>query len=230
MIEFKINNGALESCITDEIIVVIPEEVNRIKKNAFMYQLSIEELIMGDNVSVIEESAFNGCVFLKRVKLSKKIETIGQNAFEDCFFLEEINLENIKYLNFTVFDSCFGLKKVTFSSKLKYINTFAFYNCTYLEAIEVSSSNKEYVSIDGVLYNKDMTEIIFYPLGKNSKSYVIPESIESLSRNFFFANDKIESITLNKRITEIPSDAFSCCSGLKEVNNLENISEMLKYC
>ena len=116
MIEFKINNGALESCKTDDKVVVIPEDVNCIKRSAFINQVTIEELIMGDNVSVIEESTFEGCINLKRVKLSKKIETLGQYAFKNCNCLKKINLNNIKYSGSMLLDSIDNILNASYNN------------------------------------------------------------------------------------------------------------------
>lgn len=85
------------------------------------------------------------------------------------------------------------------------------------------NQNKKYVSIDGVLYNKDMTEIVIYPLGNHNKSYVIPENIENLYRKIYNGNKILEYITFNNKIKEISHDAFGNCINLKEVNNIENI-------
>ncbi|MBQ6067126.1 MAG: leucine-rich repeat domain-containing protein [Clostridia bacterium] len=43
-----------------------------------------------------------------------------------------------------------------------------FYYCTRLKAVFVDADNPAYVSVDGVLYRKDMTEIILHPI-KNSE-------------------------------------------------------------
>lgn len=39
-----------------------------------------------------------------------------------------------------------------------------FYYCTNLKAVLVDENNPSYTSVDGVLYNKDMTEIIIHPI------------------------------------------------------------------
>lgn len=53
--------------------------------------------------------------------------------------------------------------------------------CSKLENIEVSAENSEYTSENGVLYNKDMTEIICYPNCKKDSSFVIPDSVKYIS-------------------------------------------------
>lgn len=47
------------------------------------------------------------------------------------------------------------------------IMDYAFSECEKLSAINVSSGNNNYISIDGVLFNKDKTELKRYPAGKS---------------------------------------------------------------
>ena len=48
-----------------------------------------------------------------------------------------------------------------------------------LEEFEVSDTNSNYTVQDGVLYNKDMTELIAYPCGKKDETFVIPDTVKS---------------------------------------------------
>lgn len=44
----------------------------------------------------------------------------------------------------------------------------AFYSCWNLECVYVDENNPNYCDVDGVLYNKDKTEIIFYPVNHDA--------------------------------------------------------------
>ena len=46
-----------------------------------------------------------------------------------------------------------------------------------LKSIAVSEDNPYYSSIDGVMYNKEKTEIICYPVNKQEATYTIPKSV-----------------------------------------------------
>ncbi len=52
-------------------------------------------------------------------------------------------------------------------------------NFENLEEFEVSDTNPNYTVQDGVLYNKDMTELIAYPCGKKDETFVIPDTVKS---------------------------------------------------
>ena len=74
------------------------------------------------------------------------------------------------------FSGCSSLTSVTLPSSLTSISSSAFNACTALQSINVSGSGN-YTSIDGVLYDKDVTKIVYYPLGKTSTTYSYPSTI-----------------------------------------------------
>ena len=65
------------------------------------------------------------------------------------------------------------------------IGDAAFSNCTSLTDINVDDSNPNYISVDGVLFNKDITELVAYPGGKTETEYIIPNSVTTI-RDFAF--------------------------------------------
>ena len=55
------------------------------------------------------------------------------------------------------------VKVINIGATVTEIDAKSFYSCWALERIEVDENNPNYCDIDGVLYNKDVTEIICYP-------------------------------------------------------------------
>lgn len=52
------------------------------------------------------------------------------------------------------------------------------YNVSNLSEIEVDGQNKNYKSQDGVLYSKDMKQLLLYPFAKQDVSYSVPEGVD----------------------------------------------------
>ena len=119
------------------------------------YSDLIEKVIIENGVTIIGYGAFNGCINLESVKLADSLKTIGE-----CAFLE-----------------CSNLKTIEIPNSVTVIGTHAFYGCSKLTSINVEENNSRYVSIEGVLYNKDKTTLICYPRLKEGKSYTIPKSV-----------------------------------------------------
>ena len=49
-----------------------------------------------------------------------------------------------------------------------------------LESINVSENNADFCSVDGVLFNKDCTTLIKYPIGKTETEYTVKESVTKI--------------------------------------------------
>lgn len=113
------------------------------------------------------------------------------------------------------FDGCGSLTGVvTIPGSIISIKNGPFMSCKSLTAINVLPTNTAYMAQDGVLYNKDMTELIQYPVGKSS-DFVIPDTVKKVKTNSFRGATKLSSITLSECTTTIEMNAFMGCSGLK---------------
>lgn len=55
----------------------------------------------------------------------------------------------------------------------------------HIAAVEVAEDNPEYASVDGVLYNKDITDIIWYPQKKEG-DYTAPDTVNNVSYYSFY--------------------------------------------
>lgn len=87
-----------------------------------------------------------------------------------------------------------------------------FGNWISIENIYVDEENPYFKSENGIFYNKDMTKLLFYPEGKKSLVYKVPESInaiENLSRNKY-----LEKVYLGKNISSIYDYALDNCPNV----------------
>lgn len=71
--------------------------------------------------------------------------------------------------------------------------------------INVSSDNPYYASVDGVLFNKDVTKLLIYPAGKTSTSkygYAVPKTVKEITtRSFEYTS--LDSILLPSSVKTI---------------------------
>ncbi len=101
-----------------------------------------------------------------------------------------------------------SITKVVLSKDIKKIGKSVFSNCTSLEAVELSSENGYYELVDGVLYNKAKTEIIYYPATKAGDSYGILPTVERITEGAFSGNSKVKQLTIPISVNEISENAF----------------------
>lgn len=119
------------------------------------------------------------------------------------------------------FYECSNLTSITIPSSVTSIGVNVFYNCTGLTDITVDSNNSSFCSESGVLFNKDKTTLIYYPLGKNDSSYTIPDGVTVIEQYAFYCNSKLTSVTIPSGVTSIGEMAFRECSGLTSVIDLQ---------
>ncbi len=86
-----------------------------------------------------------------------------------------------------------------------------------LESIEVDPDNSKYASRDGVLYNKELTELLYYPVKKQSEAYTMPDTVKTIYDSFsMIRNPYLEELTLSKEL-EYKDYNFTGSSSLKEI-------------
>ncbi|MGN0532425.1 MAG: leucine-rich repeat domain-containing protein [Eubacterium sp.] len=138
------------------------------------------------------------------------------------------------------------LKEINISKNIKTIDIWALTNCPLLESINVDENNPYFCSVDGVLYNKDKTQLLFYPnaktMLKKDKSgaiigggtLVLPDSVVSIRDNAFYLCSNLYSITFNQGLKTIGNKAFLKCENLQSVefpNTVEEIgTDAFSYC
>ena len=161
-----------------------------------------------NSVTEIDWYAFSGCENLSSLTLSNKLDSIGRGAFESCTSLTSVTLPNsVTKIGDYAFGSCSSLKTVSIGSRLKdSTNNFVagwLSDCTALESITVSSSNNNYSSANGIMYDKKKTVILVYPQGKKDTSYTVPSTIKTLYFMSTNNNPYLKTITIPSSVTDI---------------------------
>ncbi len=127
------------------------------------------------------------------------------------------------------FYNCTSLTSVTIGDGVKSIGEYAFYYCISLTSITVDNNNPYYSSDEyGVLFNKDKTTLIQYPIGNTRKSYTIPDSVTSIGDWAFALCDSLTNVEIGNGVTSLELFAFAGCANLVSVkigSGLKTIAE-----
>ena len=182
------------------------------------YKTLVEKVIINNGITNIGKSAFYECSSLKEITIPNSVASIGFAAFEKCSSLKEITIpEGVTSINDCAFCECSSLKEITIPNSVTNIDYQVFYGCSSLKEIKVSGENKNYTSIDGVLYNKKKTKIIRYPANKPGEKYIILDSVTSIEEYAFSGCSSLKEITIPSSVTSIERGAFYGCSSLEEI-------------
>ena len=178
----------------------------------------IPDTIDGKSVTSIGRRAFEGCTNLKSITIPNSVTEMGRRAFSGCSSLTGIAIpDSVTEIGKYAFDGCKSLTSITIPDGVTSIGDGAFYNCSSLTEIKVASENSNYVSVNGVLYNKDKTTIICYPAGKKGNNYKIPDGVTKVGSSAFIGCSSLTSITIPNSVTEIGYSVFEGCTNLKSI-------------
>lgn len=178
---------------------------------------SLENIIIPHGVVTIGEYTFSGCGNLKSISLPATITTIGTMAFGRCNSLESVQIpETVTSIGEKAFIHCEGIKEIFIPKNVETIGMQPFLWMTSLESIEVSVENKKFKSDNGILFNKDGSELIVYPCQIKDTQYKVPDTVERILSSAFAGCDYIENVIIPEGVKYIEG-AFSFCKNLKSV-------------
>ncbi len=184
-------------------------------KTKFSGDLTIPSELDGYKVTAIHLGAFSNCDNLQNVTIPGSIESIGYFTFAECDNLQSITLlEGVKAIEAEALRYS-SLKSISIPASVTTLSSGSFYACKSLTSINVDAANMNYVTQDGVLYNKDKTTLICYPDAHPGKVFDIPAGVTTISGAFEF-NSILTNITIPDSVTTIDG-AFYDCSALTGV-------------
>ncbi len=228
--------------------------VTKIGEMAFMFCDRLTSVTIPDSITSIETWAFFFCEKLATIILPDSVTYIGGGAFDfTAYYDNSSNWEKgVLYIDAYLLDTtgevsgsytvkpgtkciaddafflCEDLKSITIPESVRYIGTYAFVDCCGLASIEVSENNINYSSKDGVLFNKNQTEILCFPGGK-SGSYEIPDTVTVIGEGAFEDCCDITSIIISDSVTCIGDYAFLGCEFLKSVTLGNGVTTIGEY-
>ncbi len=145
------------------------------------------------NVTRIEERAFSGCSRLASVTIPSGTTEIGDGAFSGCYALSSIEVP----------------------SSVTSIGDGAFSGLTSLDHIDVKGGNKNYASVNGVLFDKKVDTLIAFPCAKTGY-FAIPKSVTKIGDSAFFLCN-LTSVIIPSSVAEIGERAFTSCHQLTQM-------------
>ena len=253
----SIEDKAFEGC-SSLTGIMLPNGLKNIGNSAFTDCSSLTDINIPDGITSIENSAFYGCSKLQAIRIPKSVTSIGDSAFErsglksvvipasvtdfgdyifsDCNELQYVTFSNgitkVLTKDGRWFSRCKKLKKITIPKSLGNIDFGRICReCYSLEMIEIDSDNQAYLAIDGIVYDKSRTKVLYCPQGFKGE-LIIPDGITSIEGGAFLGCSKLEAISIPESVTTIESHAFEN-SGLKSVvipGSVKTIEESVFSC
>ena len=200
-------------------------EVTKIGNSAFLNCSSLTSITIPSSVTSIGNSAFWDCSSLTSITIPSSVTSIGWGAFRGCRSLTSVmfqdtqeNPSQLSTIEGDAFHTCTSLRSITLPSSVASIADGSVFNDSdVLTTINVDSNNSNYCSVDGVLYNKNKTELVRYPEGKGGPSFEISRTVTEIGDWAFGNCSNLTSITIPSSVTSIGRNAFNSCRNLERI-------------
>ena len=231
-----IDNGAFSNCKSLKSIT-IPESVTIIGGNAFRYCNKLNTITIIGNFTSIGEYAFSQTAYYNNEDNWKNdILYIGNHLIEIKNNMSETYeiKQGTKIICASAFSGFNSLASIEIPDSVTLISELTFANCYNLNSITVNENNQYYSNDEqGVLYNKDKTVLIQYPLANSGTEYIIPDGVISIGDYAFSCCDTLGTIKISNSVISIGNSAFAYCDGLTDItigNSVKTIGDYAFRC
>lgn len=172
-------------------------------------------VVIPSGIVEIKDFAFDGCTALNKIIFPSNTVTMGEGVFFRCPAIENITLGgDWSVVDLRVFEWSDSLRNVRIPAKVKNIRNLK--SLDVLESIEVDVNNSNFTSVDGVLYNKDMT--ILYGCPRNrAGEVVVHEGVVSVLNGALYDCKKVTSVDLPSTLTTLSYMEFAGMDSLTQI-------------
>lgn len=180
-------------------------------------KLEIPAELEGKKVSAIGMNAFTGNNVITDLVIPEGVTTLYWYSFNTCENLETVTLpDSLEFIDSWAFERCSKLKTINVPANVTRINGGAFAQNSSMTSITCDPANKNYVSVNGVLFTKDMKELVAYPGGIQG-GYTVPATVNHIGDAAFYGALGLDSVTILGNLDFIGFEAFAECSKLTDV-------------
>lgn len=206
--------------------LTIPDSVTSLGTHVFYRCEKLKSIKIPEGVTEIGINTFYNCCSLTTIEIPDSVTSIEDYAFAYCFALKSITIpDSVINIGDCVFQSC-PITSITIPDSMASMGRLVFDGCCFLTSINVSENSENYSSIDGVLFNKDKTKLIQYPLGKTGTEYIIPDSVTSIEDWAFLMCPDLTTIVIPNNVKSIGRHTFEYCESLTSIEIPDSVTDI----
>lgn len=184
-------------------------------------------------VTAIGAEAFNNYKNLRKLSIPKTVKHIHKDAMDitSALHLDELSLDCPIKLSSWFLNHAKAIKYGPSATEetLMFPTISKTHPMAYLGEhndvkVTLDPANKNLVMVDGVLYNKSKTKLLYFPRTKTG-AFTVPSTVKSIP-DWAFHKSGITSLTFGSSITSISKGACAGCESLVRVvflGKVENI-------
>ena len=150
------------------------------------------------------------------VVVPEGVTELAPCLFWDNQVIEEVILpDTLVNISGDTFYNSSNLRKVNIPKNVKFMGNNPFAGCPN---IEVNNESPFFNLVDGILYNRDFTRLIYYPISKKDDRYEIKEGCRILGKHSFYLCDNLKEVVIPSSIIKLENNPFSGCTKINLVN------------
>jgi len=249
-------------------IVMLPEGLEELGVRAFDNCPALEAVELPDSITKLGHMAFAGCEKITEFKIPSKVKTLS-GTFYGCKNLKSIIIPNGVTELYATFAFCTSLENITIPNSVTSIGYSTFRCCKKLSSLvipasvnniqggflknsgvkelKVETGNSHYVSVENVIYTKDMTKLIVtaartdikiqdgvkiigdcaYSAIRTDGILKIPEGVTTLEQVFYNCADI--QVEIPDSVTSISEYLFGLEGDAEDFDNAESLKFVI-YC
>lgn len=172
--------------------------------NAYGYNDYDDFYTIDEGVTELCDRCFNNSSIVS-VSLPSTLIKIGNQCFRNSRITSLVLPKSLKSIGHNNFPSTLTSLEIPTHIKEFFVDNVA--DCDKLQSITVDEGNKYYRVKDGILYNYDMTEILFCPNAKTGK-VIIPNTVTLIGNYCFAKCQRLDMVIIPTSVVEIGDYAF----------------------
>lgn len=246
--------------INDKLVTNIELiKAKKISDYAFNNCDSIQNIVIGNEVTSIGDGAFYQCTSLKDITIGNGVTNIGTYAFADCTSLQNVTIGNgVISIGYNTFDGCTNLLKTNYTGtinqwvEINFELSFGklptsnpvFYsknlhiNDVLAKDIELNGVKKisDYafygcLSLTNVTIGNEVTDIGVgaFHSCTGLSNIVVSDSVTSIAKLAFFECSNLTNIAIGNNVTDIGDSAFYGCAGLSSIIIPDSVINIGEY-
>lgn len=206
----------------------IPNSVVSIGEGNFIECSNLESIIIPDSVKNIGPYVLRGSkYYYDASNWEDGVLYVGNHAIcvdEDLFGACIIKEGTINIASGALM-SCSEVTSVSIPKSIENIGSAWVFDSTDIEYFYVDENNRFFTSEEGVLFTKDKTKLISYPLAKKDPIYVCPNELKEIQYAAFSSSSTyLKTVILNDGIEFVDEWAFGGLDALYIPSSLKKLS------
>ncbi len=213
----RIDTAAFISC-TALTGINLPPNLHTLEREVFRHCSGLTNITLPGSITSMGINIFENCTGLTSAVVSAGITELPSELFENCSSLTNVSLPGgLLEIDSDCFYRCYSLVNISIPASVTTLHDYAFRSCSSLININVDIANTTYTSLNGVVFNDDLTELIICPNGRTG-SYAIPTGGTHIANQAFNRCRKLTEIIIPETVTNLSSFSFRECSSLVAIN------------